>query len=150
VTATDRRPYSRHGLTALRQKVRVRGFGTLDQRTAAAKALHAWRNELLSDLGGDAAASASQKALVDVAVRTRLFVESLDAFLMEQESLVNKKKRAVLPCVLERQRLADSLVAVLSRLGLERRAKPVPSLEEYLNAGGNTDRTEQEAEREEG
>ncbi len=106
---TDRRPYSRHGLNALKAQVKVRGLQAIDRRTAAAQALVAWRRELLSDLGGEESVSAQQMALVDMAVRTRLYVDSLDAWLMEQESLVNRKRKSVLPVLRERQQLVDSL-----------------------------------------
>ena len=94
---TESRPYSRHGLNVLKARVKVRGLAAIDMRTAAAQALVAWRRELLSDLGGEESVSAQQMALVDMAVRTRLYVDSLDAWIMEQESLVNRKRKSVLP-----------------------------------------------------
>jgi hypothetical protein len=51
---TPRRPYSRHGLNALKTRVTIRELTAIDRRTAAAQALLAWRAELLGDLGGDA------------------------------------------------------------------------------------------------
>ena len=120
--------YKRHGLHALKARVMVRG---LDQRTAAAQHLLGWRRELLEDLGGGAVASAAQPALVDVAVRTRLHLDHVGAVLMERESLVVPGRR-LLPLVEQRQRLADGLARVLGQLGLERRAKPAPSLQEWL------------------
>ncbi len=51
---------------------------------------------------------------------------------MEQRSLVNARKRAVLPVVRERTQLADSLARNLLALGLERRVRPEPSLKEYV------------------
>lgn len=126
------RPYSRHGLHALMARVKVRGLQAIDRRTAAGRALVAWRRELLEDLGGEAAASTQQRAIVDLAVRTRLYVDSLDAWLMEQPSLVLARRKAVLPVLRERQALADSLARLLGQLGLARRAKPLPSLAEYL------------------
>jgi hypothetical protein len=42
----------------------------------------AWRKELVADLGGETALSAQQRALVDAVVRTRLFLEHLDAWLL--------------------------------------------------------------------
>ena len=131
---TERRPYSRHGLNALKAQVKVRGLQAIDMRTAAARALLAWRNELLTDMGGEESVSAQQMALVDMVVRTRLYVDSLDAWLMEQESLVNWKRKSVLPVLRERQQLVDSLARILGQLGLERKAKPVPALSEYLDA----------------
>jgi hypothetical protein len=48
---TTRQSISRHGLTALKARVKVRGLTAIDRRTAAAQALLAWRKELLADLG---------------------------------------------------------------------------------------------------
>lgn len=126
------RSYSRHGLNQLKARVMVRGLSAIDKRTAAAQALLAWRKELFTDLGGEDACSAQQKALVEVATRTRLYVESLDAWIMSQKTLVNHKRKAVLPVVLQRQTLADALARYMTQLGLERREKPVKSLPEYL------------------
>ena len=127
-----RRDYSRHRLNALKARVNVRGLQAIDRRTAAARALLAWRDELIDDLGGASAISAQQRALVELATRTKLYVDSLDAWLMEQRSLVNARKRAVLPVVRERTQLADSLARNLLALGLERRVRPEPSLKEYV------------------
>ena len=52
--------------------MKVRGLAVLDRRTLAARHLLDWRAELIDDLGGEAATSAAQRALVEVATRTRL------------------------------------------------------------------------------
>jgi len=127
-----RRTYSRHGLRALMARVKVRGLGAIDRRTAAGRALVAWRAELLADLGGEAAVSAQRRALVDLVVRTKLYVDSLDAWLVSQPSLVLTRRRAVLPVLRERQQLADSLARLLGQLGLDRREPPSKSIEELL------------------
>jgi len=127
-----RRPYTRHGLNALKARVKVRGLGAIDERTAAAQALLAWRRELVADLGGEDSISAQQRALVELAARTRLYVDSLDAWIMEQPSLVNARKRAVHPILLQRQQLADALARYMTQLGLERRVKEVRDLRTYL------------------
>ncbi len=51
---------------------------------------------------------------------------------MRQPSLVLHRKRAVLPVLLQRQQLGDSLARTLERLGLERRARDVQTLATYL------------------
>ena len=128
-----RRPYSRHGLNALKARVKVRGLSAIDQRTAEARALLDWRKELLADLGGREIVTAGQLALVDLAARTRLYVDHLDAYLLEQTcGLVNKRRRAVYPVLRERQGLVDSLARLLGQLGLERRPREAPSLSEYI------------------
>jgi hypothetical protein len=129
---TTPRPYSKHGLNPIRRRVTVEGLEAIDQRTGAARALLEWRRDLVADLGGEGAVTTQQRALVEVAARTKLYVDHLDAFLMQQRSLVNKTRKTALPVLLQRQALADSLVKHLNMLGLERRSKPVPSLDEYL------------------
>ncbi len=44
------------------------------------------------------------------------------------------RKRTVLPVVLQRMQIAEGLARNLERLGLERKAREVPSLQEYLAA----------------
>jgi hypothetical protein len=128
----ERRSYSRHGLNPLKTKVKVAGLTALDRRTVAARALLHWRSDLIADLGGEQTVSAQQMALVEIASRTKLYVDHLDAFLMDPRSLVNAKKKAALPVLRERQALADSLARILSQLGLERRQAPPKSLNEFL------------------
>ncbi len=55
---TERRPYSRTGLNALKGRGKVRGLQAIDQRTAAARGLLGWRRELVDDPGGENAISA--------------------------------------------------------------------------------------------
>jgi hypothetical protein len=127
---------SRTGLRALKSRVKVRGLDVLDKRTNAARALIGWRKQLVDDLGGEGACSAQKMALVEMATRTMLFVSHLDAFLVEQESLVfgRGRKKVAIPVLLQRQQLVDSLARLLKDLGLERKEKPVPSLAEYIDA----------------
>ena len=71
------------------------------------------------------------KAIVETAVRTRLFLEHVDAYLLALPSLVNRQKRALLPIVRERIQLADALSRYLGQLGLERKARDLtPTLAE--------------------
>jgi hypothetical protein len=125
----------RTGLNALKAQVKVRGLAVLDRRTLAARHLLDWRAELLDDLGGEAATSAAQRALVEVATRTKLYLDHVDAVLMAQDSLIVKRTRRrhhLMPLVEQRQRIADSLVRTLTQLGLERRQRPSVDLNQYL------------------
>jgi hypothetical protein len=81
----------------------------------------AWRADLTRDLGGNF--STQQAALVDIATRTKLLLESVDAWLLSRPSPVNARKRALLPIVRERTQLADSLARTLTQLGLRRVAQ---------------------------
>jgi len=117
------RTYSKHGLTRLKAAVKDLGGRVIDGRTALGKALAQWRAELLQDLGGPEAVSTQELVVVDLAVKTKLLLDSVDAWLLTQPSLVNARKRTLLPVVLQRQQLADSLARYMAQLGLKRRAK---------------------------
>src|SRR5262249_14284443 len=125
-----RRRYSRSGFYALKSTLRQLGPRTIDRRTSLGKHLAAWRADLVTDLGGEAALSTQQRALVDVIVRQKLLLESVDAWLLVQPTLVNSRQRTLLPVVRERQALADSLARYLVQLGPEPRAKPVRTLDD--------------------
>lgn len=121
-----------HGLRTLKRTLGDLGGRVIDRRTALGKQLAAWKGALIRDLGGDV--STQQEAIIDLAVKTRLLLDSIDAWLLTQPSLVNARKKALLPVVRERQQLADALARYLGQLGLQRKARDVPSLHDYLAA----------------
>ncbi len=117
------RGYQKHGLTTLKQAVKGLGGRVIDRRTTLGKALGKWRSDLIQDLGGKEAISTQQEALVDLCVKSKLILDSIDTWLLTQPSLVNARKRSLLPAVRERHQLADGLARYLSQLGLERKTK---------------------------
>ena len=122
--ARRRRSYQKTGVHTLRKAVATLGKRALpSSRTALGRELAAWRQALLDDLGGADVVSTQQVALVDIAVRTKLMLDSIDAYVLSLDALVNKRKRSLWPVVRERQALAGQLQAVLRDLGLERRTK---------------------------
>lgn len=54
------------------------------------------------------------------------------AGMVGQKPLITSKRKGLLPVVLQRQQLVDSLARILGQLGLERKAKPVLNLQNYL------------------
>lgn len=72
------------------------------------------------------------RPLVDLSTKTKLLLDSIDSWLLRQPSLIDKRRRALLPVVRERQTLADALARYLTLLGLERKPKPTQALGEYL------------------
>ncbi len=60
--------------------------------------------------------------------------DSVDAWLLAEPKLVNGRKKTVYPAVAQRMKLAEGFTRRLQTLGLHRREKPVPSLQEYLAA----------------
>jgi hypothetical protein len=127
------REYSKHGPVTLKHAVKGLGGRVIDRRTTLGKALAKWRTDLIEDLGGTGAISTQQSALVDLAVKSKLLLDSIDAWLLTQPTLINARRRALLPVVLQRQTLADGLARYLNQLGLQRRHK-VKSLQEILSA----------------
>jgi hypothetical protein len=111
-------------------EVASRGRKVIDARTRVGKELMRWRGELIADLGGEL--STQQLAIVDIAVRGKLLLDSVDAWLLHQPSLVDKRHRSLYPVVAQRQALADGLLRQLTALGLGRVAKRTPSLADYL------------------
>src|SRR5690242_2454367 len=111
-------PATTHGLTILKRAVNGLGNRLIDQRTATGKALAKWRRDLIADLGGDV--STQEEALVDLAVKSKQILDSIDVWLLTQPSLINQRKRALIPVVKERQALADGLAKYLAQLGLKR------------------------------
>ena len=129
-----RRGYGKSGAFALKRAVRTLGSRTIDRRTRVGKALAAWSADLAGDLGGIEQLSTQQRAIIEQAATTRLILDSIDGWLAKQPSLIDRRKRALLPVVRERQSLADALVRYLTALGLERRAKDPVDLATYLTA----------------
>lgn len=137
-TVSSKKPNPRntqHGLTLMKRAIREHGTRAIDRRTSLGKALDHWRSELVADLGGTDQVSTQQYTIITIAVKTKLLLDSLDTWLLKQPSLINYRKRSVHPVVLQRQQLADSLVRYMTQLGLEKKAKKVLSLSDYLNTG---------------
>ena len=125
-------PIQSHAYKPLKRAVRVLSTRAVDRRTRIGKALQAWRNELISDLGGIEHLSAAKLALIDSAVKTKLVLDSIEVWMLQQPSLVSGRNRGVLPVVLHRNSLVGTLKGLLETLGLERRARKVPTLAEVF------------------
>ena len=130
-----------HGLTTLKRAVNGLGNRLVDRRTVTGRALAKWRTDLIQDLGGDV--STQQSAIVDLAVKSKLLLDSIDVWLLTQPTLINKRKRSLLPVVKERQAIADGLAKYMAMLGLERRSKPV-NLQDYVQQKYGQDQKDNE------
>ena len=87
------------GIGDFKRAVRVLSNHAVDRRTSVGKAPRGWHDELIADFGGDTAISTQQRALVDLVIRTKLIPDNIDAWLLKQPSLVNARKRSLLPVV---------------------------------------------------
>ena len=121
-----------HGYHKLKTTLQTLGSRALEPDTEVGQELAAWRASLIADLGGEENLTTAERALVDIAVRDRLLLDSVDAWLLSEPRLVNGRKKSVYPAVAQRMKLAEGFSRRLQTLGLHRRQKPVPSLQEYL------------------
>lgn len=128
----------KHGHYRLKATMKALGSRAIDQRTRTGKALAAWRADLATDLGGADQLSTQHRALLEEAVKLKLMLDSVDAWVLAQPSLVDKRKRALLPVVRERLSLVSQLQSLLRDLGLERKARDVTDLHAYLATRGAT------------
>jgi hypothetical protein len=80
--------------------------------------------------------SAARRAILDVAVGSKIILSSLDSFLFQLASsgrgMVNRRARYAFRIVNDRMRVADSLVKQLATLGLDRVERPPLDLAAYL------------------
>jgi hypothetical protein len=121
-----------HGHDAMRRTLSALTTKRLDGRSAVAVAVRTFKADIRRDLGNDL--TRAQETILEDAAQAWVIRQALDDWMMRQPSLVTRK-RTLLPVVEQRMRVAEHLARQLDRLGLERRAKPVPSLSEYLGAG---------------
>ena len=126
------RTYTRTGFHAAKRAIQRFGQGAIDGRSKAARAVRQWREQLLQDLGGEDNVTTQQATILDVASRTKYLLDSLDGILLTLPHFVNKRNWGVLPIVRERGLEADRLVRYLTLLGLERKARPVKTLEAHV------------------
>jgi hypothetical protein len=101
---------------------------TIDQRSQVGVALRRLRDEMADDLGGDL--TAAQRVLIEEAAKARIIAQAVGDFILRQESLV--KDGELLPVVVQHSALVGNLGRLLERLGLERKAREVKRLDQYL------------------
>jgi hypothetical protein len=106
--------------------VRVLTTKHLDGRSVAAVGIKRFTAEVVRDLGGDP--SAQQRAVLEVAARTKIMLDAIDDWLLRQPSLLLKQTRALIPALAQRQQLADSFARHMQALGLGRKARAVPDI----------------------
>jgi hypothetical protein len=129
--AEKRRQY-RSNLSTMKRAIAKLGARAIPGNTKLGYALRAWRKELIADLGGEDNVSVQQRTIVELASTTKLMISSVDAWIMSQPSLLTRE-RTLIPVIVQRQQLANSLTSMMAQLGLQRRHK-VKTLHEILEA----------------
>ena len=132
----------KHGLYQARRLLNEWGSLAIDGRSTLGRAIARWTDAIVADLGGPDAISAQQATIIELAVRSKILLDGVDGWLLQQRSLVNKRSRKLHPVVQQRQQLSDSLARYVGMLGLERRRPPAEDLTSYLERQnyGDTDR----------
>ena len=120
----ERHPYQHSGLYAVHNALKMIGDQDywIDILGEVGVELKAWKMAISQDMGGDENISAMERSIIDLATKTFLMLQSVDKFLLEQPSLVNKSKRQLFPVVLQRQQVADALARYMGQLGIKKRA----------------------------
>jgi hypothetical protein len=116
---------SRHGMHRELARIRLAGWRAIDRRSAGARDMLQLRAQLVADCGGEANVSAAKMELIDLAVRTRALIAEADNFLLEQRSIINRRRKSFIPLVAQRQALGTDYWRFLREIGLERVARPV-------------------------
>jgi hypothetical protein len=114
-------------LTRVLRTVRL---DSIDRRSQVGVALRRLREELTSDLGGEGEVTCAQRVLIEEAAKARIIAQAVGDWVLRQESLV--KDGELLPAVMQHSALVANLGRMLERLGLERKAREVKTLDRFL------------------
>jgi len=110
--------------------VNLHRFTGLDKRSRP----YLMASEIMQALGGEETLSPQRRKLVDLLTRATLLLDSADQWLFSQQSIVQEDSRSLLPAIRERQSIADHVVKLLDKLGLERVVKPIDLASYYADA----------------
>ena len=122
----------KHGFYAATTVLKPHGLAGVDQRSAAARVAKGFKDELEAALGGDV--TPQQRTLIELAAVELLLVRHVDAFLLEQETLLlgRGKQKRLLPVLKDRATHASFLASLMDKLGLERREPKPVDLGSYI------------------
>ena len=119
-----------HGLFSLQRRLRNAGLRKNDGRSALERIKADWKGEIRIARGGEL--SPQHETILEAAANTWLLLSSIDDWLLDQKSLVNRKRRELIPVIQQRSALVRTLRELLNDIGLTRVAKDVETLGEYL------------------
>lgn len=125
-----------HGYYAAKHALNLRSFDELDRRKRAVRQLLAVRDDLINELGGAEHVTTQQRIVIENVARDVSLRDQLDCYIFGLDSILRgygKNKQAV-PVLKERDSVVKRIVAGLSLLGLERRARAVSSAVDLVHA----------------
>jgi hypothetical protein len=115
---------------AIKKPSRSLGSLGIDKRTAVYHALAKWRDEIITDLGGQEALSRQQLMILDEVMRMKIIADRADAEIASLETIIEGGQ--IIGAVKDRQLLAKALTRSMVLLGLKKWEKPPPTLPEVL------------------
>lgn len=137
-----------HGLFSLQRRLKNAGLRKNDGRSAIERIKADWKGEIRTARGGEL--SPQHETILEAAANTWLLLASVDDWLLDQTSLVNRMRRELIPVIQQRSALVRSLRELLNDVGLTRVAKEVETLGEYLasraESAGATNATESDTD----
>jgi hypothetical protein len=119
------------GLRKLKGALKDADLRQIDRRTALGSELARRRAKIVSDAGGPDAVSQVKTDLIERYLTTVVFIESVDCYLLTQSSLVNRRKRTLIPVLRERVQLVDTALRRAQAIGVE-----LPVLSLNVPSGG--------------
>lgn len=128
-----------HGYYSTKTKLRLRSFDELDKRKRTVRQLLAVRDDLISELGGTDHVTTQQRIIIENVARDVALRDTIDAYIFGLDSILKGygKSKVAVPILKERDAVVKRLLAALTALGLERRARPVANAIQLVHADGD-------------
>ena len=79
-----------------------------------------------------------ERTLVDVAARSHVLLCSVDSYILKLRNPVDLRRHVLWGIIAQRDTMVNSFARVIEKLGLQRRAKAIPSITEYMAAHDQT------------
>lgn len=141
-TRQDKRSYSRSGVNTLKKSLSKRGRGKirlsivskLNKRDPHVRQLLALRDDIITSRGGHDALTPQALAIIDIVLKEMILLGHIDMYLLSLDSIINRRRKSLLPIVRERMSVADSLIKHLSVIGLGKVAPQVIDLAAFIAA----------------
>jgi len=125
-----------HGFYSTKRQLNLRSFDELDKRKRTVRQLLAVRDDLINELGGAEHVTMQERIIIDNVARDVALRDTIDAYVFGLDSILKGygKSKVGVPILKERDAIVKRLLAGLTALGLERRARPITSATDLVHA----------------
>jgi len=126
-----------HGHYRRKTKLEAIGFQNLNFSSSGGEQIRKRFLELLNHCGGEQRVSAVRRRIIERVCFTEYQLDCVDLYLVELgPRIVNRRIRALIPIVRERDALVSTLTKLYEQIGLEPTKPPIPTIAEYMTARG--------------